>query len=87
MDDIKTLTSTHRRPKKHTLFLSPNSVQMLRDAAHAKGARFTHLLEEASDWKAAVAVYRKLGAAGGTRSDEAKARLTQLRLEHFLWDE
>ena len=45
------------------------------------------LLEETSDWKSAVAVYRKLAAVGGTRSDEAQARLTQLRLEHFLWDE
>ena len=46
-----------------------------------------HLLEESKDWKGAVAVYRKLAGAGGMRSDEAKARLTQLRLEHFLWDE
>jgi TolA-binding protein len=46
-----------------------------------------HLLEESQDWKSAVAVYRKLAAVGGSRSDEAKARLTQLRLEHFLWEE
>jgi hypothetical protein len=51
------------------------------------GFNAAHLLEEANDWKSAVAVYRKLGAVGGTRSDEAKARLTQLRLEHFLWEE
>ena len=51
------------------------------------GFNAAHLLEEASDWKSAVAVYRKLAAVGGTRSDEAKARLTQLRLEHFLWEE
>jgi TolA-binding protein len=51
------------------------------------GFNAAHLLEEASDWKSAVAVYRKLASAGGTRSEEAKARLTQLRLEHFLWDE
>jgi hypothetical protein len=51
------------------------------------GFNAAHLLEEASDWKSAVAVYRKLAAVGGTRSEEAKARLTQLRLEHFLWDE
>lgn len=51
------------------------------------GFNAAHLLEDASDWKSAVAVYRKLAAVGGTRSDEAKARLTQLRLEHFLWDE
>lgn len=51
------------------------------------GFNAAHLLEEANDWKSAVAVYRKLAAVGGTRSEEAKARLTQLRLEHFLWDE
>ena len=51
------------------------------------GFNAAQLLEEASDWKSAVAVYRKLAAVGGVRSDEAKARLTQLRLEHFLWDE
>ncbi len=51
------------------------------------GFNAAHLLEEASDWKSAVAVYRKLAAVGGTRSEEAKARLTQLRLEHFLWEE
>lgn len=51
------------------------------------GFSAAQLLEEASDWKAAVAVYRKLAAVGGTRSDEAKTRLTQLRLEHFLWEE
>ncbi len=51
------------------------------------GFSAAHLLEEASDWKAAVAVYRKLVSVGGARSDEAKTRLTQLRLEHFLWEE
>lgn len=51
------------------------------------GFNAAHLLEEASDWKAAVAIYRQLASAGGARSDEAKARLTQLRLEHFLWEE
>jgi tetratricopeptide (TPR) repeat protein len=51
------------------------------------GFNAARLLEEASDWKSAVAVYRKLAAVGGTRSEEAKARLTQVRLEHFLWEE
>ena len=51
------------------------------------GFNAAHLLEETNDWKSAVAVYRKLATVGGTRSDEARARLTQLRLEHFLWDE
>jgi TolA-binding protein len=51
------------------------------------GFNAAQLLEEAKDWNAAVAVYRKLASAGGSRSEEAKARLNQLRLEHFLWEE
>jgi outer membrane protein assembly factor BamD (BamD/ComL family) len=43
------------------------------------------LLEEDSKWESAAAVYDKLAAAGGSRSEEAKARLNNLRLEHFLW--
>ena len=46
------------------------------------GFNAANLLEKTNDWKSAVAVYRKLAAVGGTRSEEAKARLTQLRLEH-----
>jgi TolA-binding protein len=51
------------------------------------GFNAAQLLEEDKDWKSAVAVYRKLVAAGGGRSEEARARLTQLRLEHFLWED
>jgi tetratricopeptide (TPR) repeat protein len=43
------------------------------------------LLEEDSKWESAAAIYERLAAAGGNRSDEAKARLNHLRLEHFLW--
>jgi tetratricopeptide (TPR) repeat protein len=43
------------------------------------------LLEEDSKWESAAAIYEKLAAAGGSRSEEARARLTNLRLEHFLW--
>jgi len=43
------------------------------------------LLEEDSKWESAAAIYEKLAAAGGNRSEEAKARLNHLRLEHFLW--
>lgn len=42
------------------------------------------LLEADSKWESAAAVYEKLAAAGGTRSDEARERLDRLRLEHFL---
>jgi len=43
------------------------------------------LLEEDSKWESAVAIYDRLVAAGGSRSEEAKARLNNIRLEHFLW--
>jgi outer membrane protein assembly factor BamD (BamD/ComL family) len=45
------------------------------------------LLEDDAKWQSAVAVYQKLAAAGGVRSAEAKQRLDQIRLEHFLWEE
>jgi outer membrane protein assembly factor BamD (BamD/ComL family) len=49
------------------------------------GFNAARLLEEQQKWESAVAVYEKLVAAKGPRSDEAKGRLDQLRLEHFLW--
>ena len=51
------------------------------------GFNAAHLLEEQNKWQPAAAVYQKLAAVSGTRSEEAKARLTQLRLEHFLWED
>jgi tetratricopeptide (TPR) repeat protein len=49
------------------------------------GFNAARLLEDDSKWESAVAVYEKLAAAGGSRSEEAKTRLNRLRLEHFLW--
>jgi TolA-binding protein len=49
------------------------------------GFNAARLLEEDSKWESAVAIYEKLVAAGGSRSEEAKARLKNIRLEHFLW--
>jgi tetratricopeptide (TPR) repeat protein len=49
------------------------------------GFNAARLLEEDSKWESAAAIYEKLAAAGGGRSEEARARLTSLRLEHFLW--
>jgi len=50
------------------------------------GFNAARLLEEDSKWQPAAAIYEKLAFAGGGRSEEAKARLNRLRLEHFLWD-
>jgi TolA-binding protein len=49
------------------------------------GFNAARLLEEEQKWESAAAIYEKLVAANGPRSEEAKARLSQLRLEHFLW--
>ncbi len=49
------------------------------------GFNAARLLEDAARWDSAASVYEKLGAAGGSRSEEAQARLSRLRLEHFLW--
>jgi len=49
------------------------------------GFNAARLLEEQQKWEAAAAIYEKLVAANGPRSEEANARLGQLRLEHFLW--
>jgi len=49
------------------------------------GFNAARLLEEQQKWEAAAVVYEKLVAANGPRSEEANARLGQLRLEHFLW--
>ena len=51
------------------------------------GFNAARLLEEEAKWDSAAAVYQKLAAAEGMRSDEAKSRLAQLRLEHFLWEQ
>src|SRR5438552_1763010 len=49
------------------------------------GCNAARLSEEDSKWESAAAIYERLVAAGGDRSEEAKARLNHLRLEHFLW--
>jgi TolA-binding protein len=51
------------------------------------GFNAARLLEDDSKWQPAAVVYQKLATAGGARSDEAKSRLTRLRLEHFLWEQ
>jgi len=45
------------------------------------------LLEDEAKWQSAAAIYQKLAAVGGARSEEAKQRLDRIRLEHFLWEE
>jgi len=51
------------------------------------GFNAARLLEDDSKWQPAAVVYQKLAFVGGARSDEAKSRLSRLRLEHFLWEQ
>ena len=51
------------------------------------GFNAARLLETGGHWESAAKVYQKLAATGGSRSEEARLRLNQLRLEHFLWSE
>ncbi len=43
------------------------------------------ILEDRRSWSSAAAIYEKLANTRGPRAEEAKNRLTRLRLEHFLW--
>jgi TolA-binding protein len=43
------------------------------------------ILEDRHSWSSAAGVYEKLANTRGARSEEARNRLTRLRLEHFLW--
>jgi tetratricopeptide (TPR) repeat protein len=45
------------------------------------------ILEDRRSWSSAAAIYEKLANTRGARSEEAKDRLTRIRLEHFLWPE
>ena len=51
------------------------------------GFNAARLLEDDSKWESAAVIYQRLAAADGSRSEEARARLNRLRLEHFLWGE
>ena len=44
------------------------------------------LLESRRQWNDAVTLYNQVAEEGGPRADEAKARISKLRLENFLWE-
>jgi len=50
------------------------------------GFAAARILESNQKWPEAIRVYETLAATEGPRSLEAKNRIKQLRLEHFLWD-
>ncbi len=45
------------------------------------------LLEAARQWESAARLAEKLGSSRGERAQEAAARATKIRLDHFIWDE
>lgn len=57
--------------------------QLWHDKAYFEAAR---LLEAKQEWGDASQLYQQVIAEGGPRANEAKARLSKLRLENFLWD-
>jgi hypothetical protein len=44
------------------------------------------ILEARQSWRDCVALYERLGRLGGPRSQEAKNRASQIRLERFIWE-
>ncbi len=44
------------------------------------------LCEGEKQWESAIAIYNRIAAIDGPRSKEAQARVSQLRLEHFIWE-
>lgn len=70
----------------YQVFKNPRSnepEQLWHDKAAFEGAR---LLESRKQWNDAVALYGQIVAEGGPRAEEAKARISKLRLENFLWE-
>lgn len=60
-----------------------DSEQLWHDKAAFEAAR---LLESRRQWKDAVSLYGQISSEGGARAEEAKARLSRLKLENFLWE-
>ena len=63
--------------------ISTEPEQLWHDKAAFEAGR---LLESRRQWNDAVALYSQVVAEGGPRAEEARARLSKLRLENFLWE-
>ncbi len=57
--------------------------QLWHDKAAFEAGR---LLEGRHQWNEAIQLYQQIVAEGGPRAAEAKARISKLRLENFLWE-
>lgn len=51
------------------------------------GFEAAEILAERRDWKGCEGIYEKMLLLEGPRKPEIEARLSRLRLEHFLWEE
>ena len=49
------------------------------------GFEAARIVEAAREWKSAIGIYEKMAALDGPRAAEARMRVKQLRLEHFIW--
>jgi len=53
---------------------------------YTAGFELARLFESQRQWKPAIAVYEKIAAQKGSRTDEARAQIKRVRLEHFVWE-
>ena len=49
------------------------------------GSKAARIFEAAKDWKSAIGIYEKMAAFDGPGAADARSRVKQLRLEHFIW--
>ncbi len=49
------------------------------------GSKAARIFEAAKDWKSAIGIYEKMAASDGPGAADARSRVKQLRLEHFIW--
>ena len=51
------------------------------------GFEAARILEDGKQWKEAIAIYKKMAAFKGPRSDDAKAQMTRIQMQHFIFDD
>jgi len=45
-----------------------------------------HLFEQQNQWKSAIGIYQKLARVEGPRAAEARKRVSEIRLQKFIWE-
>ncbi|MHA3770352.1 tetratricopeptide repeat protein [Verrucomicrobiota bacterium sgz303538] len=86
----KALEQLKRMPEALTAFYDVLERSNSADREHfwsgKAGFDAGRLLEQQEQWKSAIGVYEKLAKLEGPRAAEARDRVRQLRLEHFVWE-